>query len=39
MARQSGSNIKDAFENDKEVFKALTIHFVQKKIDYDYSIN
>ena len=30
----------DTSENDKEAFKALTIHFMKKEIDsYDYSIN
>ena len=35
MARQSTS-LMDTFEIDNEV---LTINFVQKQIDYDYSIN
>ena len=40
MARQSTSLI-DTFENDNEAFEveALTIHYVQKQIDYHYSIN
>ena len=40
MAHQSTSLI-DTFENDNKHFKRLnlTIHFVQKQIDYDYSIN
>ena len=38
MARQS-MILMDTFEKDNEVFyEALTIHFVQKQIDYDYSI-
>ena len=38
MTHQSMSVI-DTFENDNEAFlKALTIHFVQKQIDYDYSL-
>ena len=39
MARQSTS-LMGTFENYNEAFsKALTIHFVQKQIDYDDSIN
>ena len=26
-------------KNDNEAFKALTVQFVQKEFDYDYSIN
>ena len=37
MAHKSMS-LMDTFEND-EAFKALIVHFVQKEIDYDYSIN
>ena len=37
MTHQSTS-LMNAFENDNEAFKALTIHFVQKQIDYDCSI-
>ena len=39
MARKSMS-LMDTLENDNEAFqKPLTIHFVQKQIDCDYSIN
>ena len=37
MAHHSTS-LMHTFENDNKAFKALTIHFVQKQIDYDYSI-
>ena len=37
MAHQSMSLIH-TFENDNKAFWALTIHFMQKQIDYDYSI-
>ena len=29
----------ETFENNNEGFKALTVHFGQKEIDYDHSIN
>ena len=32
-------SLTNTYENDNEAFKAFTIHFVQKQIDYDYSIN
>ena len=39
MACQSTS-LMYTLENDNEAFKkALTVHFVQKQIDYDYSTN
>ena len=39
MACQSMS-LMDTLEIDNEAFqKAFTIHFEQKQIDYDYSIN
>ena len=39
MARQSTS-LMDTFENDNEAFyKALNMHFAQKQINYDDSIN
>ena len=38
MALQSTS-LMDTFENSNEAFKALTVSFVQKEVDYDYSIN
>ena len=39
MMHQSTS-LMDTFENDNEAFlKDLTVQFVQKEIDYDYSIN
>ena len=32
-------SLMDTFENDNEAFqKAFAMHFVQKQIDYDYSI-
>ena len=37
MAHQS-TKVMNASENDNEAFKSLTVHFVQKEIDYDYSI-
>ena len=36
MAQQSTS-LMYTFENENEAFRALTVHFVQKEIDYDYS--
>ena len=33
------TSLMHTFENDNKAFKASTIHFVQKQMDYDYSIN
>ena len=38
MVHQSTS-LTITFQNDNEAFKALTIHLVEKEIDYDCSIN
>ena len=34
-----GTSLVDTFENNNEAFKALTVGFIQKEIDYYYSIN